>query len=209
MKRILLLAKHLTPDACQFILKSLNKEAGEIRIAFCQNAADLDNQKDYVAISREELRSQGFTLEDLDLNQFCQKPIEFSKWLAPFDATFFTGGSSLYLNYLFHNCRLVQAYKSLVESGQLMHIGFSAGGMICSPTMKYAKIIDSIDHVPRIYESGLGLVSFYFAPHVGDKEKYTLKYQEACRAYPEEQNILIPLNNQQGIAVIDEDWEII
>lgn len=209
MKKLLLLSKFFTQGAQDFVKKVLNKKPNQIRIAFCADAALPNTDVDYVNDSRNELLSKGFYVKDFTLNDYINSPTEFTNFLSGFDATYFAGGSALGLNNLFNKSGLVEVYKELVNSGKIMHIGSSAGGMICSKDMKYAQIIDADDKLKEVVFEGLNLVDIYYAPHVGDKEKYTLRYNDAAKRFPKDKDIFIPLNNQQGIVVEDNKWEVI
>jgi dipeptidase E len=209
MKRLILLSKNFTAQAHEKLSQFCGKADDQIKIAFCRNAADLEANTEYVESAKQELLKYGYKVKEFDLNLFCNHCSELSYLLQKFDATFFTGGSANYLIYLFNKTGLVSEYKSLVESGKLIHIGFSAGAMICSPHMKYAQIIDDTNGIAQIVDQGLNLTNLHFVPHYADKPKYTKKYEDIIKNYALEGDIIIPLTNNQAIVVEGDNWEII
>ena len=209
MKRLILLSKNFTQAAHDKLKQFCQKPDSEIKIAFCRNAADLEENSDYIDSAKAELKAYGYKIQEFDLNLFCNRCSELTYLLGKFDATFFTGGSANYLIYLLNKTGLAAEYTELVKLGKIIHIGFSAGAMICAPSMKYAQVVDDTNGIPNLVDQGLNLTSIYIVPHYSDKPRYTKKYVEILKTMDIGSDIIIPLTNSQGIAIEEDDWEII
>lgn len=198
--KLILLSKHFITPAQTALNEFLGKENKDITLAFCSNAGDPyeEDRKEYIELSRKELIDSGYKLVDLDLNSDIE---EIKKILNSVDATFFTGGDYNYLLDLFKKSKFEHIYKKKLEQG-LIHIGFSAGAMICSHNYDAYEVIERTD----IHKEGLNIFPYYIFPHYFDKEKYTKVFEDAVKEGFEK---LIPLTNHQGIIVDGDEWRIV
>ncbi len=202
--KLILLSKYFI-DAAQIALRDFtHKQNSEINIAFCSNASDVykDDNRVHVEISRAELAASGFKLQELDLNESLD---EILRILNSVDAVFFTGGSYYKLMSLIVTSGLDMEYKGLLQEG-LIHIGFSAGAMICSADFNGYDVFGVQDYRDEKIKHGLGLFHYYIIPHYYDKPKYTKAYQSVIKAGYKN---VIPLTNNQAIVVNGDDWELI
>jgi len=200
--RLILLSKHFIEPAQNTLREFTGKINSNIRLAFCCNAGDVfkSSRKDYIQVARQELIKSGYKLIDLDLNK---ESNEIYSVLSQVDATFFTGGSFYHLMSLFDSSGLSKNYKSLLDQG-LIHIGFSAGAMICSKDFKAYDYLASYKYI-KIKE-GLNLFSYYIIPHYFDKPKYTKAFEISKKKHF---NRVIPLTNHQAVIVKNKKWRII
>lgn len=201
-KRLILLSKHFMEPAQEVLREFTGKPNNGIRLAFCANAGNRyeNDRKEYIEIARQELINSNYQLVELDLNSDIKEILEI---LSKVDATFFTGGSFYYLMGLFNKSGLTEHYEGLLDKG-LIHIGFSAGSMICSNDFKgYDSFAEYKD---ESISKALGLFPYYLVPHYSDKPKYNKAFEDIIKAGY--QNV-IPLTNNQAIIVDGDEWKIV
>lgn len=196
---LILLSKHFIKKAQKHLNRLTGKDNSKIKLAFCTNASDMemDKNKKYIEESRNELSDSGYRLIELDLNNNIKRILITLKGV---DAVFFSGGNLFYLLHLFNKSQLSLKYKMLLNKG-LIHIGFSAGAMICSKELKGYELF--VENDVEIQE-GLGLFPYYIVAHYFDKPKYTEAYNKCIdKGFTN----TIPLSNDEAIIVEDQKWE--
>ncbi len=209
MKTLILLSKHFTINALEKLKSATQKDPANIKLAFCASPADKSANKDYVQESKREFLQAKIHAQEYSLDQFKGQPNRYKTFLKNFDANFFSGGNVIYFNHIFNEYNLRSTYRELVQTG-LIHIGASAGALICSKNMKYYRTIDPIEGIPEYNDSqGLNLFNFYISPHYESKPKYTKAYETIIKTFPSTTDHIIPLTNAQAIFVQAEYWEII
>lgn len=202
--KLILLSKHFIEPAQASLRETTNKQNTELIVAFCDNASAVYEpaNREYIEISRNELIDSSYSLVNLDLNS----PVdEIVRILKSVDAVYFTGGSVYKLMSLFISSGIAEKYKEILNSG-LVHIGFSAGSMVCSNDFRAYDIFGEPDYRISEIKEGLRLFPYYIVPHYFDKPKYTTAYQNVVKAGFTN---VIPLTNSQAIIVEDSDWRII
>lgn len=212
MKTLFLLSKHFNQAVNDKLTKALGKSPEQSKLLFCMNAADQDSEDpisiEYIREVYDELKSFGYTLEILDLKDYINKTEELLSKLKQFDGAFFTGGNYMKLLDYFYKIELIDEYSKLLDTG-FIHIGASAGAMVFSPTMKYYKDFVDKDYVGKFHEKGLDLFPYYLVPHYASKPKYTKIFENLIKQFTGENIHFIPLTNEQGIFVQDDQWEIL
>lgn len=206
-----LLSKHFTDAVAERVVSAVGKPVGEIKLLFSANAGDgLSDDPfalPYIQIAIEELESKGFKIDRLDLKDYVEKPDELQALLASVDATFFTGGEYPVLLESFHKTGLVEYYGELVRNG-LVHIGFSAGAMILSEKMiVYSEFDEYLSSGGANYLNGVGIFEGYIFPHYSNKPKYSKVFEKSVKRFGRSE-MLIPLENHQGIHLTQSGWEI-
>lgn len=199
---LILLSRHFIKPARDRVAEVLRKEASERTLAFCSNAGDNypEANRGYIGAARNELLDFGYKLIDLDLRKSREEVTDiFDK----VDCTFFTGGDPMRLIYLMREIDMINYYKSRINSG-LVHIGFSAGAIMCGDDFTDYHLYINTDN-PQI-NKGLGYFKPIIIPHFYTKIKYTNAFEELFKKGVKD---LIPLTNEQGILVNDEGWEIV
>lgn len=88
------------------------------------------------------------------------------------DILWFAGGVPGYLLYWVRRCQLDLHIKELLNQG-IVFVGSSAGGMICSPSIKMTELLDE-EHGGGLIP-GLGLVDFEFWPHYEESQLEKIK----------------------------------
>jgi dipeptidase E len=210
MKKLILLSRDFTKTAESALKEFTGKNNKEIKIAFSRNAADLDPEPKYVEDSKKQLKDFGYKITEFDINQYCGKCGELLGFLKKFDAVFFSGGNANYLIFLFYKNGILNDYANFINDGNIVHIGSSAGSMICSPTTKYSRLLEdkSEFELDDSFDKALGLVNIYLHPHYADKIKYTKLYEKILKNNIISDDILIPLTNSQCVIVRDNEWEL-
>lgn len=202
MMKLILLSKYFIKPAQSWLNKLTGKQNEETTLAFCSNAGDVysKERRKYIGESREELSKSGFKLINLELNESLNDILYTLKTV---DATYFTGGSFYHLKYLFDSSGLSEKYEKMLKKG-LIHIGFSAGAMICSADF------DAYDCFAKFknekVKSGLDLFPYYIIPHYFDKVKYTKAYEKVIKAGFKD---VIPLTNNQAVLVDNNEWSLV
>nr|WP_243140933.1 Type 1 glutamine amidotransferase-like domain-containing protein [Candidatus Galacturonibacter soehngenii] len=117
-----------------------------------------------------------------------------------------TGGNTF---FLLQELKRTGADKMIVEevnAGRL-YIGESAGAMVASPNIEYAKGIDSVKKAPDLTDyCALGLVEFYPVPHF-ESSPFKEVVQTIIDTYSSKLN-LSPISNQGAILVKNNEIKI-
>lgn len=212
MIKALLLSKHFTQAVNDKLIEFSGKGPNTTKIAFCQDAASLLKETQdtlpFIELAKEELRIFGYSFDQFSLYDYIRRPKELLDYLSNYDATFFTGGSHQSLLDAFYKSGLITEYTGLLENG-LIHIGFSAGAMVCSGDLKYYKPIRNKHYSGKIYDQGLGIFEHYIIPHYQTKPKYTRKFEEHTKSFKDEPVKFIPLTDEQAVCINGENWNII
>jgi peptidase E len=203
--KLFLLSKHYFSRLDQQLNKWTQKSSSNIAIGFCSDAAVNSQKKDFVNNSLSELKSFNYKIEIFTLSDYSHKPDKFSNFLSKLNATMFTGGSVNDLAKTFSDTGLLPTYKQSV-SNFLIHMGFSAGAMICGPSLQYTK---SLGEYHEIHYDTLDIFPHQVFPHYSNKPKYTKSYQDYIQNNPHPTKYSIPLTNNQAIIVDDDNWRII
>ncbi len=206
--KLILLSKHFTENICKELLSTTSLKPEKVRIAFIANAGDLEASKEYIELSKKELQSFGLNPENLDLENYINNSENLEKELAKYHAAFFTGGNVFYLRHMFEKTGLFKIYKRILEKS-LIHIGFSAGSMICSPHLRYYKHMDISEEGFKVLDDGLNLFPHFIVPHYSNKIKYTKAFEKIVKHLEKPEDLVIPLENHQGIVINNSNWEII
>jgi dipeptidase E len=203
---LILLSKHFLNATEAHLTKVTNKQPSQTTIAFCSNAADGEVEPAYVEDAKEDLIERGYHLHFLDLRDFIGQKSQLETLLSTIDAVFFTGGNVFNLLHLFRQTGLFDSYLDLLKDG-LVHIGFSAGSIICCPDLTYAQAFDRpLNHQTDF--KGLNLFPYLISPHYSNKPKYNQKYVQIIKSGNHNLPI-IPLTDSQAILVDGEDWQLV
>ncbi len=154
-----------------------------------------------VSSGKKALEKLGLTVDELELTK--ATAAEVSDKLQKNDYIYITGGNTFFLLQELQKTGADKIIIKEVLSGKLF-IGESAGSMIVSPNIEYAKDMDSPKKAPELNTfSALNLVDFYPLPHHTNfpfkkaVEKILSKYESELKLYP--------ISNSQVILVEDEN----
>lgn len=169
-------------------------------VTFIPTASIPESVKFYVGSGKKALEKLGLTVDELELTK--ATAAEATDKLQKNDYIYITGGNTFFLLQELQKTGVDKILIKEVFSGKL-YIGESAGSMIVSPNIEYAKYMDSPKKAPELGTfSALNLVDFYPLPHHTDfpfkkvVEKILSKYESELKLYP--------ISNRQVILVEEE-----
>lgn len=170
-------------------------------VAFIPTASIHEEYTQYVEDGKVALDSLGLVVNELEITRHDTK--EIARCLEDCDYIYVSGGNTFFLMQELRKTGTDKLIAEQVKNGK-PYIGESAGAMVVSPSIEYAKEMD----IPPSQTSdfkGLNIVEFYPVPHFGSFpfEKET---QLAVRRYI---NLpLKPITNQQAIVVVGDSVTI-
>ncbi len=169
-------------------------------VTFIPTASIPESVKFYVGSGKKALEKLGLTVDELELTKATAE--EISDKLHKNNYIYISGGNTF---FLLQELRKTGADKIITEevlSGKLF-IGESAGSMIASPNIEYAKDMDSPKKAPDLNTfSALNLVDFYPLPHHTNfpfkkaVEKIISKYESGLKLYPISNTQVILVNGE-------------
>lgn len=169
-------------------------------VTFIPTASIPESVKFYVGSGKKALEKLGLTVDELELTKTTTKEV-YDK-LCKNDYIYITGGNTF---FLLQELRKTGADKIIIDqihSGKL-YIGESAGSMIVSPNIEYAKGMDSPKKAPELDTfSALNLVEFYPLPHHTNfpfkkaVEKVISEYESQLKLYPISNTQVIFVNGE-------------
>lgn len=169
-------------------------------ITFIPTASIPESVKFYVGAGKKALQKLGLVVDELELTKATAN--EISEKLHKNDYIYITGGNTFFLLQELKRKGIDKIIIELIHSGKL-YIGESAGSIIVSPDIEYAKDMDNAKKAPLLETfSALNLVEFYPLPHHTNfpfkktVEKILSKYESVIK--------LCPISNTQAILVFGD-----
>jgi dipeptidase E len=140
-------------------------EVAGVRFGFVPTAAGPEAETyDWVRADRRQLEVLGCGVATLDLVAAGRSQVEEA--LSGLDGVFLTGGNAFLLLWHARRSGFAEAVVPLVESGRLLYVGTSAGGLIAGPDLEPWAAPANRAAVPELDSStGLALVDFAVLPH--------------------------------------------
>ena len=173
-------------------------------VTFIPTASIPESVKFYVGSGKKALEKLGLTVEELELTKATAK--EVSNKLCKNDYIYITGGNTFFLLQELRKSGADKIIRDQIDSGKL-YIGESAGSMIVSPNIEYAKGMDNYKKAPELESfTALSIVDFYPLPHHTNfpfkkaVEKIISEYESELKLYP--------ISNSQAILVNGENIAI-
>ncbi|GHU57037.1 hypothetical protein FACS1894132_14680 [Clostridia bacterium] len=146
----------------------------------------------------------GLIVDELEISTATNN--EISSKLQKNDYIYITGGNTFFLLQELKRTGADKIIAEQINSGKLF-IGESAGGVIVSPNIEYAKGLDNCKKAPNLSDfSALNVVEFYPLPHYTNfpfkkaVEKIITEYGTDLKLYP--------ISNSQVITVNGNDVKI-
>lgn len=171
--------------------------------------------------SNVEIGDKGWLIDDLiNLKKQNFKSIDIADisavpetvWKPKFekaDILFFGGGSSYHLMEWINKSELKNLLPELLKTK--VYVGLSAGSMVTSKdlTLKISQIVygEDLDRTEEL--AGLGLVDFYFLPHLNSEYFKNVRQdfiKEAVKGMPEKVYVL---DDNSAIKIIDGKTEVV
>ena len=191
-------------DVASIFEKFANEELKGKTVSFIPTASIPESYKSYVGAGRKALEKLGLTVDDLEISKATAEEISIK--LKQNDYIYITGGNTFYLLQELKRTGTDKLIIEEINSGKL-YIGESAGSMIVSPNIEYAKGLDNCKKAPDLESfSALNVVDFYPLPH------YTnfpfKKAVEKTIAKYESELTLCPISNSQVILVSGTEMKV-
>lgn len=186
------------------LLPDFEKNLKGKTITFIPTASIVETVNFYVKSGRKTLEDMGLMVDELEISTASAE--EITTKLKQNDYIYVTGGNTFFLLQEMKRTGTDQLIKEEVNSGKL-YIGESAGAIVASADIEYAKGMDSIDEAPNLESfEALGLVVFYPVPHYNNPP-----FREASKkiidAYSSTLK-LSPISNQEAILVNNEEIKV-
>lgn len=176
------------------------------KVVFIPTASKFEKVNFYVKADKKALAKLGFIVEDVDVS--ITKPVEIREKIENCDYVFIEGGNTF---YLLQELKRSGADEMILEHIQKnkMYIGASAGAMIVSKNIEYAKHMDNPACALELNGdySSLGAINFCIVPHYQN-----VPFKKAAdRIIQEYTNCLqlYPISNNQAIVVDGDKIETI
>ncbi len=186
------------------LLTEFEKDLSGKTVTFIPTASTVEKVVFYVSAGRKALEKMGLTIDELEIATATADEIR-SK-LKTNDFIYVTGGNTF---YLLQELKRTGADKLIVEevnAGKL-YIGESAGAMVVSANVEYAKGMDSIKKAPDLKSlEALGLVDFYTVPHYTNPP-FAKSAKKIIDTYSSTLH-LTPISNMDAILVSNNDVKI-
>lgn len=187
------------------LLKFLPKKPEEILVGHIPNAGDVKEDRSYIDITKDQLRSMGMNVKDVDLRD--QNTETLKKELADCDVILVNGGNTYYLLNLVRKSGFDKVINEFLDQGKV-YIGISAGSYIACPTIEQSgwKRVDEDAEKSKLDDlTALSLVPFIISAHY-NREKYREAVADgvAKTKYP-----VVALYDTQAIEVIDDKYKVV
>lgn len=187
------------------MLKKYTKCEGE-KVVFLITASKPEKVSFYVKSDRKMLLKLGFVVEDLDVS--VESPSEVQKKIETCDCLFVEGGNTF---FLLQELKRSGADRMILEHIQKnkLYIGASAGSMILSKNIEYAKHMDQVAWAPELKGDyrALGVIDFCIVPHYQNapfKKAADRILQEYTNCFS-----LYPIRNNQAVVVDGNNMELV
>lgn len=132
-------------------------------VTFIPTASIVEKVTFYVASGKKALEKMGLIVDVLEISTASTD--EIASKIKQNDFIYVTGGNTFFLLQELKRTGADHLIIDEVNAGKL-YIGESAGAIVTSPNIEYAKGMDSIKKAPDLDNlDALGLVDFYTVPH--------------------------------------------
>lgn len=186
------------------LLPDFEKNLKGKTITFIPTASIVETVNFYVKSGRKALEDMGLLVDELEISTASAE--EITSKLKQNDYIYVTGGNTFFLLQEMKRTGTDQLIIEEVNSGKL-YIGESAGAIVASADIEYAKGVDSVDEAPDLESfDALGLVDFYPVPHYNYPP-----FQEATKQIIDTYSStlkLSPISNQEAILVNHEEIKV-
>ncbi|MCQ4936426.1 peptidase E [Anaerotignum propionicum] len=166
-------------------------------VTFIPTASTVEKIKFYVNSGKKALEKLGLIVDTLDISTANGNEIKAK--LTNNDFIYITGGNSFFLLQELKRTGADKVIAEEVQAGKL-YIGESAGAMVMSGNIEYAKAMDSVEKAPSLMNyDALGLVDIYPVPHY-ESAPFKKIAQAIIDAYSPSLN-LTPISNHDCILI--------
>jgi dipeptidase E len=186
------------------IFTDFEKDLSGKTVTFIPTASKVEKGIFYVNAGRKALEKIGLTVDELEISTATTD--EISSKIKNNDFIYVTGGNTFSLLQELKRTGADKLIIDEVNSGKL-YIGESAGAMVVSANVEYAKGMDSIKKAPDLESfDALGLVEFYAVPHYNNPP-FKKAAQKIIDTYSSTLK-LTPISNSQAILVNNNEIKV-
>lgn len=187
------------------IFADFEKDLKGKTVTFIPTASKVEKVVFYVNSGKKALQKLGLIIDELDISTASND--EINSKLRNNDFIYITGGNTF---FLLQELKKTGADKIIIDEinkGKL-YIGESAGAIITSANVEYAKRMDDVKKAPNLTEfNGLNLVDFYVIPHYTNFP-FEKTVEKIIENYSSKLD-LSPISNKDAILVIDNKIDFI
>ncbi|MCT7567684.1 peptidase E [Aliarcobacter butzleri] len=187
------------------IFADFEKDLKGKTVTFIPTASKVEKVVFYVNSGKKALQKLGLIIDELDISTASND--EINSKLRNNDFIYITGGNTF---FLLQELKKTGADKIIIDEinkGKLF-IGESAGAIVTSANVEYAKRMDDVKKAPNLTEfSGLNLVDFYVIPHYTNFP-FEKTVEKIIEDYSSKLN-LSPISNKDAILVVDNKIDFI
>lgn len=187
------------------IFADFEKDLKGKTVTFIPTASKVEKVVFYVNSGKKALQKLGLIIDELDISTASND--EINSKLRNNDFIYITGGNTF---FLLQELKKTAADKIIIDEinkGKL-YIGESAGAIVTSANVEYAKRMDDVKKAPNLTEfSGLNLVDFYVIPHYTNFP-FEKTVEKIIEDYSSKLN-LSPISNKDAILVVDNKIDFI
>jgi dipeptidase E len=173
-------------------------------VTFIPTASIVETVTFYVTSGKKALEKMGLIVDELEVSTASTD--EITSKIKQNDYIYVTGGNTFYLLQELKRTGADRLIIDEVNAGKL-YIGESAGAIVTSPNIEYAKGMDSEKEAPDLDNlDALGLVDFYTVPHHTNQP-----FKKAAQSIIDTYSPTLPLSpisNHDAILVRGNNLEI-
>ena len=184
-------------DVAKVFAEFANEDLKGKTVTFIPTASIPEKVVFYVEAGKKALEKLGLTVDELEISTATSE--EITNKLQKNEYIYISGGNTFFLLQELKRTGADKIIADQVNSGKI-YIGESAGSMIVSPNVEYAKDLDDSKKAPDLISfDALHLLDFYPLPHHTNfpfkkaVEKIISKYAAGLKLYP--------ISNSQAILV--------
>lgn len=192
-------------DVAKVFAEFANEDLKGKTVAFIPTASIPEKVVFYVEAGKKALEKLGLTVDELEISTATSE--EITNKLQKNDYIYISGGNTFFLLQELKRTGADKIVADQVNGGKI-YIGESAGSMIVSPNVEYAKDLDDSNKAPDLISfDALNLLDFYPLPHHTNfpfkkaVEKIIAKYASGLKLYP--------ISNSQAILVEGTDIKVV
>lgn len=191
-------------DVANLLPDFVKEELKGKTVTFIPTASIPETVKFYVGAGRKALEKLGLTVDELEITKASAEEISYK--LCNNDYIYISGGNTFFLLQELKKTGADKIISREILAGKLF-IGESAGSMIVSPNIEYAKGLDDYKKASALESfSALNMIDFYPLPHHTNfpfkkaVEKIISEYESGLK--------LTPISNSQVILVNGENIKV-
>jgi len=190
------------------LFELVGKKPEDTSLCFIPTASNLEmGDKDWVINDLINIHKQNFkSVSIVDISAVPENI--WRPQLEEADILFFEGGDTYYLMRWINKSGLIKILPKLLKTK--IYVGLSAGSMVTGPdlTLRLSQIIYG-DDIEEKNMDGLGLVDFYFLPHLNSPYFPARMEEMAKKVASEVSKKIYFLDDQSALKVVDGKVEVI